>query len=80
MRKLLAICGTALLFTTLGLAQGTSPRPSNDNQTQYEEAPRHDYGWIGLLGLLGLGGLARRRETANRSATEPRNIDNRRVA
>jgi|tagenome__1003787_1003787.scaffolds.fasta_scaffold16754490_1 MYXO-CTERM domain-containing protein len=79
MKKCFAICGTAILFTTLGLAQGTS-RPSNDNPTQYEEAPRHDYGWIGLLGLLGLGGLMRRRETADRSATEPRSIDNRRVA
>jgi MYXO-CTERM domain-containing protein len=79
MRKFLAIWATAVLFTTLGLAQGTNPRPTNDNPTQYEDASRHDYGWIGLLGLLGLGGLARRRET-NRSATEPRNIDNRRVA
>jgi len=80
MKKFLAVCATAVLFTTLGLAQGTTPRSSND-QTQYnEDAPRHDYGWIGLLGLLGLGGLIRRRDTANRSTTEPRSIDSRRVA
>jgi MYXO-CTERM domain-containing protein len=79
MKKFLAVCGTAILFTTLGLAQGTS-RPPNDTQTQYEDAPRHDYGWIGLLGLLGLGGLMRRRETADRSFTEPNNINSRRAA
>jgi MYXO-CTERM domain-containing protein len=82
MKKFLAVCATAVLFTTLGLAQGTtSPQSSNDTQRQYiDDAPRHDYGWIGLLGLLGLSGLVRRRDTSNRNATEPRNIDSRRVA
>ncbi len=65
MKKVLAVCATAVLFTTLGLAQGaTSPRLSNDTQQRYsQDVPRHDYGWIGLLGLLGLAGLMRRRDT-----------------
>ena len=82
MKKFLAVCATAVLFTTLGLAQSnSSPQSSNDNQAQYNgDVPRHDYGWIGLLGLLGLSGLMRRRDTSNRNATEPRNIDSRRAA
>jgi hypothetical protein len=66
-----AVCGTALLFTTLGLAQNTaSSQSSNDNQRQYsDDAPRHNYGWIGRLGLAGLSGLMRRRDTENRTHT-----------
>ena len=80
MKKLLAVCATALLFTTLGLAQGTaSPRSSTDNQQYSDDSPRHDYGWVGLLGLAGLGGLLGRRNTANRSA-ELHNVDSRRAA
>jgi MYXO-CTERM domain-containing protein len=78
MRKLLSICATAVLLSALSFAQGSARPQANDNQTQYEEAPRHDYGWIGLLGLLGLGGLIRRRESSN--ITEPRSIDTRRAA
>jgi MYXO-CTERM domain-containing protein len=79
MKKFLAVCATAVLFTTLGLGQGTTPR--SPNETQYnDDAPRHNYGWIGLLGLLGLGGLIGRRNTADRSTTEPRSIDSRRAA
>ena len=70
MKKFLAVCATAVLFATVGLAQGTtSPQSSNDTQRQYsDDAPRHEYGWIGLLGLLGLSGLMRRRDIANRNA------------
>lgn len=78
MKKFLTVCATALLFTTLGFAQGTATRSTDDNQTQYETAPRHDYGWIGLLGLLGLGGLMRRHNT--REVNESRSIDSRRAA
>jgi MYXO-CTERM domain-containing protein len=77
MRKFLSVCATAVLLSTLGFAQATARPQSNDNQSQYEETPRHDFGWIGLLGLLGLGGLVRRRD---RNVTEPRNIDSRRAA
>jgi MYXO-CTERM domain-containing protein len=83
MKKFLAICATAVLFTTLGLAQGnTNPQSSNDNAQYNGDVQRHDYGWIGLLGLLGLGGLIRRRDAATRdtNTTEARSIDDRRVA
>jgi MYXO-CTERM domain-containing protein len=82
MKKFLAVCATAVLFTTLGVAQGNpSPQSSNDSSSQYNgDVPRHDYGWIGLLGLLGLGGLIRRRDAATRNTTEARSIDSRRVA
>jgi MYXO-CTERM domain-containing protein len=82
MKKFLAVCATAVLFTTLGLAQSNSrPQSSNDNQAQYNGyVPRHDYGWIGLLGLLGLSGLIRRRDATTRNTTEARGIDSRRVA
>jgi MYXO-CTERM domain-containing protein len=80
MKTFLAACTTAVLFTTLGLAQGTSNSQSpKDNQTQYyDDAPRHDYGWMGLLGLLGLGGLVRRHNTADRDTG--RDIDRQRAA
>ena len=48
--------------------------------TRCDDAPRHDYGWIGLLGLLGLSGLIRRSDTANCTTAESRNIDSRRAA
>ena len=80
MKKFLAVCATAVLFTTLGVAQGnTSPQSSNDSAQYNGDVPRHDYGWVGLLGLLGLGGLVRRRDAATRN-TEAHSIDNRRVA
>jgi len=81
MKRLFAVCATVLMFATLGLAQGTPRAQSSaDNPSQYsDDAPRHDYGWIGLLGLAGLGGLVRRRDTANRTV-EGRNIDSRRAA
>jgi MYXO-CTERM domain-containing protein len=70
MKKLVAVCATVVLATSLGLAQGTaSQTASEDNRasaphttTRNDDPNRrgNDFGWIGLLGLLGLAGLRRR--------------------
>jgi hypothetical protein len=86
MKHFLAVCVTALLFTTVGLAQNTSnPQTSSDPYAvpidQTENVNRHDYGWIGLIGLLGLSGLFRRRDPVARDTkVESRDVDTGRAA
>ena len=91
MKKLIAVCATVVLATSLGLAQDTaSQTASDDNRASapptatrnYDVSPRgRDFGWIGLLGLLGLAGLRRRPSgVVDRNERETRGDNLRRVA
>ena len=70
MKKLVAICATVVLATSMGLAQDTAGQTASDDNrasappttTRNDDSNRrgNDFGWIGLLGLLGLAGLRRR--------------------
>ena len=93
MKKLIAVCATIVLATTLCLAQGTASQSASDDNNNrasapptatrnYDVSPRgRDFGWIGLLGLLGLAGLRRRPSgVVDRNERETRGDNLRRVA
>lgn len=75
MRKTLAIVAATAALTFTGVASAnasTNAAPATRataNDTTQNNNHSDETGLWGLLGLLGLGGLARRKETADHSAS-----------
>lgn len=62
MKSILAIfaLGACIVLPAFAQTRPVSTAPE-DNMTRSDDAPRRDYGWIGLIGLAGLAGLRRRK-------------------
>jgi MYXO-CTERM domain-containing protein len=68
MKKFFATTALVIFSSTLAFAQSAPTARDTDNTaTRYNEEPRHNWSWIGLLGLAGLAGLRpRKSESAER--------------
>jgi MYXO-CTERM domain-containing protein len=64
MKKFFAVTALVIFSSTVAFAQSTPPRDPDNTATHYNDEPRHNWGWIGLLGLAGLVGLRSRKSEA----------------